>query len=308
MLSDTYKAFKEGKPVAEALEYGLIGTDLIGSTKDLMALSPEGREARSVVKQGEMREQITDDFSSLDTDFDTPNVKSEMSRSEAERKWENEKVAIGRKRAAEEKAIANARAVSIEGLKNLITGERFAGQQIPEQFLAVGGRVGYADGPDDPSKRKFIKLGAGLMSLPIIGKYLKFAAPVAEKSVEIIRRGADGVPDFIMDLIAKVKLKAEATGMKYFTGNRSDEFADVYQADDFVVTQQGNKTTVKKRNQEGDMLEKDMEMEIETDPETGGVTYNEATARPDAEGKLKDVEEFIDDIDLEDMRKYTYDE
>ena len=96
--------------------------------------------------------------------------------------------------------------------------------------------------------------------------------------------------------------------MKYFTGNRSDEFADVYQADDFVVTQQGNKTTLKKRNQEGDMLEKDMEMEIETDPETGGITYKEATARPDAEGKLKDVEEFIDDVDLEDMRKYTYDD
>jgi len=305
---DTYKAFKEGKPIAEALEQGFIGTDLIGSTKDLMALSPEGREARSVVKQEEMREQITDDFSSLDTDFDTPNVKSEMSRSEAERKWENEKVSIGRKRAAEEKAIANARAVSIEGLKNLMLGQRFQPEQIPQQLLAVGGRVGYADGPDDPSKRKFIKLGAGLMSLPIIGKYLKFAAPVAEKTTEIIRRGADGIPDFIMDLIAKVKLKAEEKGMKYFTGNRSDEFADVYQADDFVVTQRGNNITVKKRKQEGDMLEKDMEMEIDTDPETGGVTYNEATARPDAEGKLKDVEEFIDDIDLEDMRKYTYDE
>ena len=305
---DTYKAFEEGKPAFEALEQGLIGTNLIGSTKDLMALSPEGREARSVVKQGEMREQIADDFSGLDTDFDTPNLKSEMSRSEAERKWENEKIAIGRKRAAQEKALANARAISIEGLKNLITGERFTGQQIPEQFLAVGGRVGYADGPDDPSKRKFIKLGAGLMSLPIIGKYLKFAAPVAEKTTEIIRRGADGIPDFILDLIAKVKLKAEEKGMKYFTGNRSDEFADVYQADDFVVTEQGNKITIKKRKQEGDMLEKDMEMEIETDPETGGVTYNEATARPDAEGKLKDVEEFIDEADLEDIRKYTYDE
>ena len=307
---DTYKAFKEGKPIAEALEQGFIGTDLIGSTKDLMALSPEGREARSVVKQGEMREQITDDFSSLDTDFDTPNVKSEMSRAEAERKWENEKVAIGKKRAAEEKNMANARAISIEGLKNLIMGNRFQPAEMPTQAMAKGGimRLGFADGPDDPSKRKFIKLGAGLMSLPIIGKYLKFAAPVAEKSVEIIRRGADGVPDFILDLIAKVKLKAAEKGTKYFTGNRSDEFADVYQADDFVVTQQGNKTTVKKRNQEGDMLEKDMEMEIDTDPETGGITYNEATARPDAEGKLKDIEEFIDDADLEDMRKYTYDD
>ncbi len=166
-------------------------------------------------------------------------------------------------------------------------------------------RLGFADGPDDPSKRKFIKIMGGLASIPILGRFLKPVVPVVE---EVVRRGADGVPDFIMDLIAKVKLKAEATGLKYFTGNRSDEFADVYQADDFVVTEQGNKITVRKRKQEGDMLEKDMEMEIETDPETGGVTYNEATARPDAEGKLKDVEEFIDDFDLEEMKKYTYDE
>ncbi len=166
-------------------------------------------------------------------------------------------------------------------------------------------RLGFADGPDDPSKRKFIKIMGGLASIPILGRFLKPVVPVVE---EVVRRGADGVPDFIMDLIAKVKLKAEATGLKYFTGNRSDEFADVYQADDFVVTEQGNKITVRKRKQEGDMLEKDMEMEIETDPETGGVTYNEATARPDGEGKLKDVEEFIDDFDLEEMKKYTYDE
>jgi len=44
------------------------------------------------------------------------------------------------------------------------------------------------------------------------------------------------------------------------------------------------------------------------DPETGGVTYNEASARPDMDGKLKDVEEYIEDDDLENMRKYTYDE
>ena len=307
-ISDTYKALKDGKPVAEALEYGLIGTDLIGSTKDLMALSPEGKEARSVVKQEEMREQITDDFSSLDTDFDTPNVKSDMSRQEAERKWENAKKVREMENAARDKQIAETRAMAVGDFTDLITGQRFQPQSMPEQMMAVGGRVGYADGPDDPSKRKFIKLGAGLMSLPIIGKYLKFAAPVAEKTTEIIRRGADGIPDFILDLIAKVKLKAEEKGMKYFTGKSSDEFADVYQADDFVVTEQGNKITLKKRKQEGDMLEKDIEMEIETDPETGGITYKEATARPDAEGKLKDVEEFIDDIDLENMRKYTYDE
>ena len=77
---DTYKAFKEGKPIAEALEQGFIGTDIIGSTKDLMALSPEGREARSVVKQAEMTDQIAQDESMLDTDFETPKVKSDLTR------------------------------------------------------------------------------------------------------------------------------------------------------------------------------------------------------------------------------------
>jgi len=52
----------------------------------------------------------------------------------------------------------------------------------------------------------------------------------------------------------------------------------------------------------------DMEMEIEYDPEVGAYEYREATARPDAEGKLKDVEEYIEDVDLEEMKKYTYDE
>ena len=185
--------------------------------------------------------------------------------------------------------------------------EKATEEFMSRQSAAYGGRMGFADGPEDPKKRKFMKIMGGLASIPLLGRFIDIGIQ-APKVAEVLRRGADGIPDFIMDLIAKVKAKAEATGMKYFTGNRSDEFADVYQADDFVITEQGNKITIKKRKQEGDMLEKDMEMEIETDPETGGVTYNEATARPDAEGKLKDVEEFIDEADLEDIRKYTYDE
>jgi hypothetical protein len=303
-VDDTYEALKAGKPVAEALEYGLIGTDIIGSTKDVLALSPEGKEARSVVKQQDMREQITDDFSGLDIDFDTPNVKSEMSRQEAERKYEQAKIARGMERAAEEKALANARAISVDGIKDLITGERFAGQEIPEQFLAVGGRVGFADGPDDPKRRKFMKIAGGIASIPFIGKYFKAAAPVAEKTVEIIRRGADGIPDFIGDLVTKVI----TFGKKSFSGGRSDELAEVYQLDNYVVTKKGNKTTIREVDQDGDMLYKENQMEIEIDPETKGVTYNEASARPDAEGKLKDVEEYIEESDLENMRKYTYDE
>ena len=169
---------------------------------------------------------------------------------------------------------------------------------------ANGGRIGFADGPDDPSKRKFMKVMGGLTALPFVGKFFKIAEPLAPA----VSRAFDSMPDFLTDLIAKVKAKAEATGMKFFSGKSADEFADVYKADGYTVTEQGNRVTVTKRKEQGDMLEKDMEMELEVDPETGGMTYKEATARPDAEGKLKDVEESIDDIDLEEMKKYTYDE
>ena len=199
-----------------------------------------------------------------------------------------------------------------EGITSLDEGEEQ--RKLIEEYAAKnykgynqGGRVNFADGPEDPKKRNFMKIMGGLASIPLLGRFIDIGTQ-APKVAEVVKRSADGIPDFIMDLIAKVKLKAEETGMKYFTGNRSDEFSDVYQADDFVITEQGNKITVKKRKQEGDMLEKDIEMELEVDPETGGMTYNEATARPDSEGKLKDVEEFIDDFDLEEMKKYTYDE
>jgi len=172
---------------------------------------------------------------------------------------------------------------------------------------AYGGRMGFADGPEDPKKRKFMKIMGGLASLPLLGRFIDIGTQ-APKVAEVVKRTAEGVPAFLTDLIAKVKAKAAEKGTKYFTGNRADEFADVYQADNYVVTEQGNKTIIREIDQDGDMLYKENQIEIEVDPETGGVTYNEASARPDAEGKLKDVEEYIEDDDLENMRKYTYDE
>lgn len=41
-----------------------------------------------------------------------------------------------------------------------------------KESFAVGGRVGFADGPEDPSKRKFMKIMGGLASLPIVGRFL----------------------------------------------------------------------------------------------------------------------------------------
>ena len=138
-VDDTYEALEAGKPVAEALEYGLIGTNIIGSTKDVLALSPEEREARSVVKQAEMTDQIIQDESMLDSDFETPKVKSDLTRKKAEKKLKDAKARRKLERELQEADIARARAISMSGLKDLITGKRFQPQEISKQFMANGG-------------------------------------------------------------------------------------------------------------------------------------------------------------------------
>jgi len=56
VIFDTYKAFEQGKPLLESLEQGFIGTDFIGGTKRILALTPEERTARSVVKQDPLKD------------------------------------------------------------------------------------------------------------------------------------------------------------------------------------------------------------------------------------------------------------
>ena len=205
-VDDTYEALKEGKSVAEALEYGLIGTNLIGSTKDVFALSPEEREARSVVKQAEMTDQIAQDESLLDSDFETPKVKSDLTRVEAEKKYKAGQEAVRLKREAEEADIARARATSVKGLKDLMIGERFQPQQIPTQFMANGGimRLGFKDGSKDPkmNRRTFMKVMGGLASIPVLGKFIKPAAKVA---APVIQKTVEAAPTHFWNLVAKIK-------------------------------------------------------------------------------------------------------
>jgi len=56
VIYDTYNAYKQGKPILETLEQGLIGTDIIGGTKRFMSLTPEERDARAIVKQDALRD------------------------------------------------------------------------------------------------------------------------------------------------------------------------------------------------------------------------------------------------------------
>jgi len=62
------------------------------------------------------------------------------------------------------------------------------------------GREGFADGPEDPGKRKFMKIMGGLASLPIVGKFIEPAAKVAPAALEV----AKGMPAWFGSLVDKV--------------------------------------------------------------------------------------------------------
>ena len=140
---DTYKAYEEGKPVLEALEQGFIGTDLIGATKRLVALTPEEREARSVVKQDEMTQQIAQDESFLDTDFDTPRIDTELKLPEAKEIFEK-----GKKRVKDKEAQKNLeRATKRSNLKQMILDKLFP--DPTQQLELAGGGIVKEGGVDE---------------------------------------------------------------------------------------------------------------------------------------------------------------
>ena len=332
-VDDTYEALKEGKSVAEALEYGLIGTNVIGSTKDVFALSPEEREARSVVKQAEMADQISQDESLLDTDFETPAIESDLSIDEAEKKYKAGQESVRLKREAEEADIARARAVSVKELKDLMMGERFQPQQIPTQFMANGGimRLGFAEGgdPKDPkmNRRTFMKVMGGLASIPLLGKFIKPAAKVVESAAPVVKENLAGAPDHFISLYNLIKKLGKDA--KYTLKDREI----VTELDDYVLSE--NLVTGEKiiqRNKMDDNLKYDSseyfgtpvqeEVYMSYTPGKGqmdetmkGKTlpneYVEDTAlvRNDkpARGEIADTFDGIPDDVLEDIKKYTYD-
>jgi hypothetical protein len=145
MAYDAAKKFEEGKPVLEALEYGLIGTDLIGSTKRVLSLDPEEREARSVVKQDEMDTQIAEDFSGLDSDFAQPRIQTELKLEDAKEIFEK-----GKERVKSKEAKKNLeRATKRSNFKQMIMDKLFPDptQQIELAGGGIAKQAGVEEGP-----------------------------------------------------------------------------------------------------------------------------------------------------------------
>ena len=85
-------------------------------------------------------------------------------------------------------------------------------------MAANGGRIGFADGPINPKRRTFMKIMAGIASLPIFSKFIG-KSEVAKPIVKIAGSSTK-MPDWFPDLINKVMFsgtgkKIDADIMKY---------------------------------------------------------------------------------------------
>ena len=101
-------------------------------------------------------------------------------------------------------------------LKNMKTGGKTG-----RDLNASGGRIGFKDGPG-MTRRTFLKIFAGLASIPIVGKIvkpLKFAKGV--KNVPIIKtENVAGKPEWFDSLVNKVIVEGDDVTKKFATGER----------------------------------------------------------------------------------------
>jgi hypothetical protein len=82
-------------------------------------------------------------------------------------------------------------------LKNMETGGK-----KKRDLNADGGRIGFKKGMD---RRTFMKMMAGITTLPVVGKFFK-GAEVAAPAVEAAKETVTQAPSYFFDLVSKIKL------------------------------------------------------------------------------------------------------
>jgi len=164
---------------------------------------------------------------------------------------------------------------------------------------ADGGRIGLKDGMD---RRKFMKIMGGLATLPFVGKFFKgakTAAPMAEKAAEI----ASGAPPYFFNLVDRIR----ALGTKYAGSKERSEFYR-YKDYEMDIDLDTGAIDIKKTKEAmipgGDEAGVAEEVIMTYKPGMADETtkgkkvvdeYDEYTARPDIDGKMKDVEDGVPD-------------
>jgi hypothetical protein len=109
--------------------------------------------------------------------------------------------------------------------------------------FADGGRIGYKDGPDQPGRRKFMKIAGGILgAIPFVGtKILSKATPVISKTAELTGPALDKIVDTVMSLGKFVSLKGKR--VKDMVTKKKHEGVEVTEdvADQSYIIKKGDK-------------------------------------------------------------------
>ena len=179
-------------------------------------------------------------------------------------------------------------------IKNLKTKNR--------KLNAMGGRIGFDKGsPPSKGRRNFLKLLGGLASIPVFGKLFKAAKPAAKatKAVEVASK-TSGVPAYFPKLVEKIQMLGDDVTRTRATKER--EIVKEYKGYELTEDLDTGKLTVKRDNYTseeylqfepaGSYYDETRKKVIKYPDE-----YEEVTVKPDYEGKMKDVDYGLDNID-----------
>ena len=167
----------------------------------------------------------------------------------------------------------------------------------PKIMKAMGGRIGFKEG-GGMTRRTFLKLLGGLASIPFVGKFLKPAAK-ASKAVEVASK-ASGVPAYFPKLVEKIQLLGDDVSRTRATGER--QIVKEYKGYELTEEMDTGKLTIKRDNytseeylqfEPGGQYYDETRKKVIKYPEQ----YEEVTVKPDYEGKMKDVDYGLDNID-----------
>jgi len=175
---------------------------------------------------------------------------------------------------------------------------------LPENY-AMGGRVGLKDGSKPPKmdRRMFMKIIGGIMSLPILGKVGKVAKP----TVKALAKEAQAVkiPPYFFKLVDKIKNLGEDVTKRFATQEREVVYNYRTPDADYELIEDLNTGDKRIKVIKGDpdfpgYKEEELTLTKGRSDETTGALpdeYDEYTVRSDFEGKMKDIDEGIEDID-----------
>jgi hypothetical protein len=186
---------------------------------------------------------------------------------------------------------------------------------------AKGGRIGFSVGGIDKVRRAFLKLlgaGAGATAATKTGLFGllkgKKEGKIATKAAEqVVKRNEP--PAYVFDLVEIIRAKGKDITKSAQTIER--ETVKTYKGVDLYETPDGFRIRAEgKSAQEGgkeiDLMYSQMDEikdeGLETQKSFTVTDYEEATVRPDAEGKMKDVDFYVDEADHKELKKIVDEE